>query len=88
MAEIIIPAGKINLKDITADAVPADLCTISAAVQGVTRVNYPGIPEPKTNCRNCGAPLDSNKNCPYCGTKHQVHSGISMNADGISMWVG
>ena len=87
MAEIIIPAGEINLKDIIADAVPAELCTISAAVQGATRVNYPRIPELKTNCRNCGAPLDKDRNCPYCGTKHQVQSGISMNADGISMWV-
>lgn len=88
MSDITVPAGNISLKDITADVALADLCTISAAVQGATRVNYPGIPEPKTNCRNCGAPLDSNKNCPYCGTKHQVQSGISMNADGISMWVG
>lgn len=44
--------------------------------------------KPRTNCENCGAPLDEHKDCPYCGTKHQVMSEIIMTAECIILSCG
>ena len=43
---------------------------------------------PGRNCRNCGAPLDQNSDCPYCGTRRQYKSEIIMDQHGISFRVG
>lgn len=42
------------------------------------------------NCRNCGAPLNDNGDCLYCGTKHirkpqTTKSKIVITADSISL---
>ena len=39
----------------------------------------------KTNCKNCGAPLNAHGNCDYCGTKTQaeIKSKIELSADRI-----
>ena len=41
----------------------------------------------KTNCKNCGAPLNAHGNCDYCGTKAQAEctSSIELSADKIVM---
>ena len=42
------------------------------------------------NCRNCGAPLDENGDCEYCGTRRQrkPSSGIEITATSIRFWSG
>ena len=51
------------------------------------RVSFPTF-NPTTNCRNCGAPLNRNRDCEYCGTKHQMKSEIVMDSFGIRMSCG
>ena len=43
----------------------------------------------QANCRNCGAPLNREGDCEYCGTKRQnmARSGIMISADRITLWV-
>lgn len=39
-----------------------------------------------TNCKNCGAPLNANGNCDYCGTKYKRISDFDMrNANKIRL---
>ena len=53
------------------------------------RLNADAFPfEPQKNCRNCGAPLNRNKDCDYCGTKHQLKSGVYMDSTSIGFFVG
>lgn len=42
------------------------------------------------NCRNCGAPLDKNGDCEYCGTRRQRRQGsqIEVTATSIRLWSG
>lgn len=47
-----------------------------------------------SNCRNCGAPLEYNGDCSYCGTKRQydlnmqvTESFIEITAGGIRLGV-
>ena len=56
--------------------------------RSTTTYSSPCVFEPKTNCKNCGAPLDRNKDCPYCGTKRQMTSCINMTSDSISFYAG
>lgn len=35
------------------------------------------------NCPNCGAPLDDDGCCKYCGSKRQLKSEIIIDATGI-----
>ena len=44
--------------------------------------------EEAKNCRNCGAPLNEQGDCEYCGTKspRMWSSGIEITADGIRMY--
>lgn len=46
--------------------------------------------ETEKNCRNCGAPLDENGDCEYCGTKRQrsYESEIVISADSIRFIAG
>ena len=67
------------------DVISAGLLTDhvrTAMEQSPTRVRIPTF-NPMTNCRNCGAPLNRNRDCEYCGTKHQAKAEIVMNSDGI-----
>ena len=43
--------------------------------------------EEKTNCPNCGAPLDESRKCAYCGTVaiKQEKSEIVITSDSIKM---
>ena len=40
------------------------------------------------NCKNCGAPLNREGDCEYCGTKRQniARGGIEISADRIILW--
>ena len=38
------------------------------------------------NCRNCGAPLDRNGDCVFCGTVRQHHSSMVMTQDAIMFY--
>ena len=38
------------------------------------------------NCRNCGAPLDKNGDCVYCGTVRQHSSGVVMTSNSIMFY--
>lgn len=80
---ITIPADKINIGVTTL----APYAFISAET---IRPEIHRMPEfrPTTNCRNCGAPLNRNKDCDYCGTKHQLKSGVYMDATNIGFFVG
>ena len=42
------------------------------------------------NCRNCGAPLDENGDCEYCGTKSPrvYESSIEITGDSIRLYAG
>lgn len=76
---ITIPADKINLQESIIATIKAEYPRSDIAVP---------VFNPTTNCRNCGAPLDRNKDCPYCGTKAQMRSGITMSSDSISFFAG
>ena len=79
---ITIAADDINLQPVS-----YDLIMNSINQSTIARINAPMF-NPQTNCRNCGAPLDRNKDCPYCGTKAQMRSGITMSSDSISFFAG
>ena len=40
------------------------------------------------NCRNCGAPLNVNGDCEYCGTVRNLQSIVHMDGDSISFYCG
>lgn len=42
----------------------------------------------KSNCKNCGAPLNPNGDCEYCGTKRQIRprSIIEVTASSIRLF--
>ena len=44
--------------------------------------------EETKNCRNCGAPLNEDGDCEYCGTKspRAWSSGVEITADGIRIY--
>lgn len=46
--------------------------------------------EEKKNCKNCGAPLNKDGDCEYCGTKRQrrPHSSMVITASEIRLYAG
>ena len=62
-------------------------CVTTTIHSGPTHVSTPSF-KTTTNCRNCGAPLNRNRDCEYCGTKHQMKSEIVMNGHEIRMSCG
>ena len=55
-----------------------------------TTACVPYVP-PRSNCKNCGAPLRSPCGCEYCGTVYQGsgrQSGIRLYAGGIEFFCG
>ena len=80
---ITIPANKINIGITT---LPSHACIFADTIKPKIHM----MPEFKhiTNCRNCGAPLNSHKDCEYCGTKYQMKSGVYMDATSIGFFVG
>ena len=44
--------------------------------------------EEAKNCRNCGAPLNEDGDCEYCGTKspREWNSAIEITVDGIRVY--
>lgn len=72
------------------DIISADLstdCVHTTIKPQPTHVSFPAF-NATTNCRNCGAPLNRNRDCEYCGTKHQIKSEIVMDGHGIRMSCG
>lgn len=79
----------ISAKDIDLQPSVIDSWSITSNRPITGHLNVDAFPfEPQSNCRNCGAPLNRNKDCDYCGTKHQMKSGIFMNATNIGFFVG
>ena len=75
---LTIPASRINL------------CMSDLFIPNQAYINAPIMPvehSQQTNCRNCGAPLDRNHDCPYCGTQHQYSSGIEVTSSAIRFGV-
>ena len=79
---LTVDESKIALK-------PSDLFAKNSYAQPIqATVNYPTTFNSITNCKNCGAPLDRNKDCPYCGTKKQYVSEFVINEHEIRLSVG
>ena len=79
----------ISAKDVNLQTSVIDPWTIKSSRAITARINADAFPfEPQSNCRNCGAPLNRNKDCDYCGTKHQMKSGIFMDATSIGFFAG
>lgn len=72
------------------DIISADLstdCVHTTIKPQPTHVSFPAF-NATTNCRNCGAPLNRNRDCEYCGTKHQMKSEIMIYERGIRISCG
>ena len=85
---LTVPAGSIT-ESLT---IPADKINIGETTLAPLTINMDSNIKHEfhatTNCRNCGAPLNKNRDCDYCGTKHQLKSSIRMDGCSISMEVG
>lgn len=67
----------------------SDICPVSVATIP-EKACVPYVP-PRSNCKNCGAPLRSPYGCEYCGTvcqESERYSGIRLYADGIEIFCG
>ena len=53
---------------------------------GELKQRFASLPTAGHNCRNCGAPLDKNGDCVYCGTVRQHKSGVVMTSDSIMFY--
>ena len=81
----------VSAKDIQSDTIVAKDSVICCNPKWTTELNVSKITQrfdPTTNCRNCGAPLNKDRDCEYCGTKHQMKSEITMDRNGIKLSCG
>ena len=70
-SSITIKADDINIAPVSYDYI---MNSINQST--VAHINA-NIFNPQTNCRNCGAPLNRNRDCEYCGTQFQTDDRIA-----------